>query len=114
MTRIGLTMTYNDADMFDNYDSSSTRKAPDISTHTVDRSVVVGCIMAIVDHQKMEDGRLMLLVHSTAMRQSSMRQCRAAKIRMTGLWESAPSSTAQTTLNVMPWNNHHLNTGDVA
>mmetsp|Transcript_2783 Transcript_2783/g.6203 ORF Transcript_2783/g.6203 Transcript_2783/m.6203 type:complete len:556 (-) Transcript_2783:89-1756(-) len=54
----------NDADRFDNYDSSSTNETPDISTPTVDRSAVIGCLMQIIDHRRMEDGRLMILVQA--------------------------------------------------
>ena len=53
-----------DENRFDNYDSTSTIKAPDISTPTVDRSAVVGCLMQIIDHRRIEDGRLMLLVQA--------------------------------------------------
>lgn len=53
-----------DENRFDNYDSSSTTNAPDISTLKVDRSAVVGCLMQIIDHRKMEDGRLMILVQA--------------------------------------------------
>ncbi len=54
----------DDESRFDNYSKSSTLKAPDISKETVDRSAVVGCLMQIVDHRRMEDGRLMLLVQA--------------------------------------------------
>lgn len=54
----------DDDDRFDDYSKSSTLKAPDISTPSVDRSAVVGCLMQIVDHRRMEDGRLMLLVQA--------------------------------------------------
>mmetsp|Transcript_10546 Transcript_10546/g.23369 ORF Transcript_10546/g.23369 Transcript_10546/m.23369 type:complete len:517 (-) Transcript_10546:60-1610(-) len=53
-----------DENRFDNYDSSSTLVTPDISTPTVDRSAVVGCLMQIIDHRRMEDGRLMLLIQA--------------------------------------------------
>ena len=53
-----------DENRFDNYDSSSTLVAPDISTPKVDRSAVVGCLMQIIDHRRMEDGRLMILVQA--------------------------------------------------
>jgi hypothetical protein len=53
-----------DEHRFDNYSKSSTLNAPDISTPSVDRSAVVGCLMQIVDHRRMEDGRLMLLVQA--------------------------------------------------
>ena len=49
---------------FDNYSTSSTLNNPDISKEIVDRSAVVGCLMEIVDHRRMEDGRLMLLVQA--------------------------------------------------
>lgn len=54
----------DDDDRFDDYSKSSTLKAPDISTPSVDRSAVVGCLMQIVDHRRMEDGRLMILVQA--------------------------------------------------
>lgn len=54
----------DDDDRFDNYLTSSTMNTPDISTPTVDRSAVVGCLMQIIDHRRMEDGRLMLLVQA--------------------------------------------------
>ena len=54
----------DDDHRFDNYSKSSTLTAPDISTPSVDRSAVVGCLMQIVDHRRMEDGRLMLLVQA--------------------------------------------------
>mmetsp|Transcript_4414 Transcript_4414/g.9197 ORF Transcript_4414/g.9197 Transcript_4414/m.9197 type:complete len:534 (-) Transcript_4414:23-1624(-) len=54
----------DDDDRFDNYSKSSTLNAPEISTPSVDRSAVVGCLMQIVDHRRMEDGRLMLLVQA--------------------------------------------------
>lgn len=54
----------DDEHRFDNYSKSSTLKAPDISTPSVDRSAVVGCLMQIIDHRRMEDGRLMLLVQA--------------------------------------------------
>ena len=53
-----------DEHRFDDYSNSSTLKSPDISTPSVDRSAVVGCLMQIVDHRQMEDGRLMLLVEA--------------------------------------------------
>lgn len=53
-----------DANRFDNYDSSSTTNTPDISTPTVDRSAVVGCLMQIIDHRRMEDGKLMILTQA--------------------------------------------------
>lgn len=49
---------------FDDHGSSSTLNSPDISTPAVDRSAVVGCLMEILDHQRMEDGRLMILVQA--------------------------------------------------
>lgn len=54
----------DDDGRFDDYSKSSTLKAPDISTPNVDRSAVIGCLMQIVDHRRMEDGRLMLLVQA--------------------------------------------------
>jgi len=54
----------DDDDRFDNYSKTSTLKAPDISTPSIDRSAVVGCLMQIADHRRMEDGRLMLLVQA--------------------------------------------------
>lgn len=54
----------DDVNRFDDYSKSSTLKSPDISTPSVDRSAVVGCLMQIVDHRRMEDGRLMLLVQA--------------------------------------------------
>ncbi|KAL7524830.1 hypothetical protein ACHAXR_000734, partial [Thalassiosira sp. AJA248-18] len=53
-----------DEHRFDNYESSRTLATPDVSTPTVDRSAVVGCLMQIIDHRRMEDGRLMLLVQA--------------------------------------------------
>ena len=49
---------------FDDCSSSSTQASPDVATPTVDRSAVVGCLMQITDHRRMEDGRLMLLVQA--------------------------------------------------
>ena len=53
-----------DENRFDNYGSSSTLNAPGIRTPTVDRSAVLGCLMQIIDHRRMEDGRLMILVQA--------------------------------------------------
>jgi len=54
----------DDENRFEDYSSSSTLSSPDIKTPMVDRSDVVGCLMEIVDHRRMEDGRLMILVQA--------------------------------------------------
>ena len=54
----------DDENRFEDYSSSSTLSSPDIKTPMVDRSAVVGCLMEIVDHRRMEDGRLMILVQA--------------------------------------------------
>ena len=53
-----------DADRFDDYDSTSTLAEPDVKTPAVDRSAVVGCLMQILDHRRMDDGRLVVLVQA--------------------------------------------------
>ena len=53
-----------DESRFSNYDSSSTLAAPDIRTPKIDRSAVIGCLMQVIDHRRMEDGRLMILVEA--------------------------------------------------
>ena len=54
----------SDADRFDDYDSTSTLAEPDVKTPAVDRSAVVGCLMQILDHRRMDDGRLVVLVQA--------------------------------------------------
>ena len=54
----------DDENRFEDYSSSSTLSSPDIKTPMVDRSAVVGCLMEIIDHRRMEDGRLMILVQA--------------------------------------------------
>lgn len=54
----------SDADRFDDYDSTSTLAEQDVKTPAVDRSAVVGCLMQILDHRRMDDGRLVVLVQA--------------------------------------------------
>ena len=49
---------------FSNYMKTSTRIAPEISTPTIDRSAVIGCLMQVLDYRRMQDGRLMILVQA--------------------------------------------------
>jgi Lon protease-like protein len=53
-----------DAGRFDDYDSASTLADPDVKTPAVDRSAVVGCLMQVLDHRRMDDGRLVVLVQA--------------------------------------------------
>ncbi len=54
----------SDADRFDDYNSTSMLAEPDVKTPTVDRSAVVGCLMQILNHRRMDDGRLVVLVQA--------------------------------------------------
>ncbi|KAL7551619.1 hypothetical protein ACHAWF_016579 [Thalassiosira exigua] len=49
---------------FEDHSTSTTRSAPEVRTPRVDRSAVVGCLMEVVDHRRMEDGRLTILVQA--------------------------------------------------
>lgn len=51
-----------DVNRFEDYTSSSTLVAPDLKSPTVDRSAVVGCLMQILNHRRLDDGRLVILV----------------------------------------------------
>mmetsp|Transcript_32805 Transcript_32805/g.69212 ORF Transcript_32805/g.69212 Transcript_32805/m.69212 type:complete len:525 (+) Transcript_32805:85-1659(+) len=53
-----------DESRFDDYESTSTQASPGMTNPTVDRSAVVGCLMQIIDHRRLEDGRLMILVQA--------------------------------------------------
>ncbi|KAL3762809.1 hypothetical protein ACHAW5_011267 [Stephanodiscus triporus] len=53
-----------DSDRFDDHGTSSTLADPNVRTPTVDRSAVVGCLMRVVDHARMDDGRLIVLVEA--------------------------------------------------
>ena len=53
-----------DVNRFEDYTSSSTLAAPELKSPTVDRSAVIGCIMQILDHRRLDDGRLVILVQA--------------------------------------------------
>ncbi|KAL3826562.1 hypothetical protein ACHAXA_003626 [Cyclostephanos tholiformis] len=52
----------DDADRFDDHATSYTLADPNVKTPRVDRSAVVGCLMQVIDHRRMVDGRLIVLV----------------------------------------------------
>ena len=53
-----------DIHRFEDYTSSSTLAVPDLKSPTVNRSAVIGCLMQILDHRRLDDGRLVILVQA--------------------------------------------------
>jgi hypothetical protein len=52
----------DDEHRFDDHVTSATLADPNVKTPRVDRSAVVGCLMQVIDHRRMVDGRLVVLV----------------------------------------------------